>query len=179
MHNKSRASLRESGTSMYSQKRGRRFSPLMLIGISVPIVLLLIGGTAFAWTHMASHAAGNADPNPNCSLLVPANPLSAQGLATPYQLSATDAANGPCNEANADQSAFVQGVIYDPATGTMSVYNPLVVDAGTQPAIAPTAPTLPANAVVGLWFGYNGDALTLQGAHGNTLNQGKCVNGLN
>ena len=179
MQNKSRASLRASGTSMYSRKRGRRFSPLMLIGISVPIVLLLIGGTVFAWMHIASHAAGVTTPNPNCSLLVPANPLSAKGLATPYQLSATDTANGPCNEANAAQSAFVQGVIYDPATGAMSVYNPLVVDVGTQAAIAPTAPTLPANAVVGLWFGFNGTNLTLQGARRNSLAQGKCVNGLN
>ncbi len=35
--------------------------------------------------------------NMNCTLIVPANPLSAQGLATPYQLTATNPANGPCN----------------------------------------------------------------------------------
>ena len=27
-----------------------------------------------------------SDPNPNCSLIVPNNPLSAEGLAAPYQL---------------------------------------------------------------------------------------------
>jgi hypothetical protein len=44
----------------------------------------------------------------------------------------------------------------------------------------PTAPTLPANAVVGLWFGFNGTNLTLQGADGaNTLAQAQCTNGLN
>src|SRR5580700_5761769 len=51
-----------------------------------------------------------------------------------------------------------------PATGTISIYDPLVVDAGTQPAVTPTVPTLPAGGVVALWFGYNGNTLTLAGA---------------
>ncbi|MFL6052851.1 MAG: hypothetical protein ACJ72W_08045 [Actinoallomurus sp.] len=108
---------------------------------------------------------------------MPANPLSAGGLATPYQLTATNAAMGPCNEANVNQSAFVQATIIDPATGKLSVYDPLVVDQGAQPAAAPVTPTLPAGAVVGIWFGFNGTALTLRGAGGG-LQQGRCVNGL-
>jgi hypothetical protein len=84
---------------------------------------------------------------------------------------------GPCNEANINQSAFVQATIYDPATGAFSVYEPLVIDQGTQAAVAPTAPTLPAGAVVGIWFGFNGTNLTLQDTNGS-LNQGRCVNGL-
>jgi hypothetical protein len=112
----------------------------------------------------AKTAADAAAPNANCTIIVPANPLSAQGLATPYQLTATDPAAGPCNEANSAQTAFVQGAIVDPATGTISIYDPLVVDAGTQPAVTPTVPTLPAGAVVALWFGYNGNTLTLAGA---------------
>src|SRR5437016_2662319 len=32
--------------------------------------------------------------NMDCTLIVPPNPLSAQGLATPYQLTATNPANG-------------------------------------------------------------------------------------
>ena len=95
----------------------------------------------------------------NCTLIVPANPLTAQGLATPYQLIATNAADGPCDEANGGQTAFVQGAMIDPATGRISVYDPLVVDAGTQPAVAPVVPALPAGAVVALWFGYNGNTL--------------------
>ena len=112
----------------------------------------------------AKTAADAAAPNANCTMIVPANPLSAQGLATPYQLTATDPAAGPCNEANSAQTAFVQGAIVNPATGTISIYDPLVVDAGTQPAVTPTVPTLPAGAVVALWFGYNGNTLTLAGA---------------
>jgi len=154
----------------------------MLIGISIPVLLALIGVTIVALQpHVSSHAATAATPNPNCTIIVPANALTAQGLATPYQLFAPDAAaNGPCNEANANQGAFVQATIYNPATGTFSVYSPLVIDQGTQPAVVPTAPTLPANAVVGIWFGFNGTNLTLQGAgSANTLAQAQCTNGLN
>lgn len=75
-----------------------------------------------------------------------------------------------------NQSAFVQGSILDPATGAVSLYDPLVIDQGTQPAIVPTAPQLPANAVVGLWFGFQGTNLTLQDTMGS-LQQGVCVNG--
>ncbi|TNC29784.1 hypothetical protein FG385_01820 [Amycolatopsis alkalitolerans] len=108
--------------------------------------------------------------NPNCTLSVPANPLTAQGLATPYELSGTGD-GGPCHEADAAQSAFVEATILDPATGKLSVYRPLVVDRGRRPAAPTIVPTLPPNAVVGVWFGFNGDVLTLTGAPG-------CVNGL-
>jgi hypothetical protein len=84
---------------------------------------------------------------------------------------------GPCNETNVAQTAFVQGAILDPATGQISVYNPLVVDKGTQPAIRPVAPTLPNGAIVALWFGFNGATLTLQRTNGS-LQEGRCVDGL-
>src|SRR5882724_6324061 len=82
--------------------------------------------------------------NMDCSIILPANPLTAEGLATAYELIATDPANGPCNEGNSNQSAFVQAAIFDPATREISVYNPLVIDYGTQPALPPVVPTLPA-----------------------------------
>jgi hypothetical protein len=80
---------------------------------------------------------------------------------------------GPCHEANADQAAFVQGAIIDPATGAISIYNPLVIDRGTQAAAQPVMPQLPQGAIVGLWFGFNGDVLQLRG----NLAGGMCVNG--
>ncbi len=122
-------------------------------------------------------AQSDPAPNPNCTLIVPTNPLSAQGLATPYQLTATDPNGGDCHETNPDQSAFVQAAILDPATGQVSVYNPLVVDVNTGPAVPPVVPTLPANAIVGIWFGYNGDTLTLQADLG-VLSGAACVNGV-
>ncbi|MBV9712854.1 MAG: hypothetical protein JO011_18290 [Ktedonobacteraceae bacterium] len=159
-------------TSMYSRKR-RRLSPLMLTGLSIPVLLALIAGGVIFIPRVVSGSHAAAALNMNCSLVIPNAPLTAKGLATPYQFSATDAAQGPCNEANAGQSAFVQGAILNPATGKISVYSPLIIDKGTKPAIAPKAPKLPANAVVALWFGFNGATLQLQG----DLAGGKCVNG--
>ncbi|TMD57913.1 MAG: hypothetical protein E6I91_21960 [Chloroflexi bacterium] len=104
--------------------------------------------------------------------------LSAQGLATPYQLVATHPADGLCNEANKAQAAFVQGAVINRVTGAISIYNPLVIDQGSQPAAPPVVPQLPANRVVALWFGSNGNTLTLQDSHGS-LRQGRCVNGVN
>jgi hypothetical protein len=117
-----------------------------------------------------------AEPNVNCTLIVPAAPLTAKGLATPYQFTATDPAAGPCNESNIDQGAFVEAAIFDPATGQVSIYNPLVIDKGQTPAKPPVVPFLPRNARVALWFGSNADGkLTLQGTD-NLANSG-CVNG--
>jgi hypothetical protein len=145
----------------------------------VPVLLAAVAiGVFVVMPYMASHAAGATNPNMNCTLLVPANPLSAQGLATPYQLSATDPAQGPCNENNPDQSAFVQAVIYNPANGNLRTYNPLVIDKGTQPALPTVVPQFPASAVVGIWFGFNANNLLLQGAQSGTLRAAGCVNGL-
>jgi hypothetical protein len=113
--------------------------------------------------------------NPNCTLRVPPRPLSGQGLATPYVLSGTGD-GGACHEANPDQAAFVEATIVNRRTGQISVYHPLVVDRGTRPAVVPTPPRLRRGDVVGIWFGFNGDTLTLEGARGS-LTQGSCVNG--
>jgi hypothetical protein len=153
----------------------KRFSLFMLVGLSVPVVLTLIASTVFILPRLGSRAAA---VNGDCTLIVPSNPLSAQGLATPYQLVATVPANGPCNESNRAQAAFVQGAVIDPATGQISIYNPLVIDQGTKPAAAPVVAQLPANGVVALWFGSNGNNLTLQDTDGSLI-QGRCVNGVN
>ena len=120
----------------------------------------------------APDGGGGKNPNPNCTLIVPDAPLTAQGLATPYQLVATNRRQGQCREANVNQSAFVEATIIEPATGALSIYRPLVIDRGTQPGALPVMPKLPAGSVVGLWFGFQGTTLTLRGATGG------CVNGL-
>jgi hypothetical protein len=125
-------------------------------------------------TPPAPPPAGVSDPD--CSILIPKNPLTAQGLATPYQLFATFPQNGPCHELDPNQSAFVQAAIIDPATGAVSVYNPVVVDSGTAPAVAPVVPVLPPHAIVAIWFGYNGNNLTQVG-NPRTLEHAHCVNG--
>lgn len=129
-----------------------------------------LGGQAAVTLPMPIHAVAGA----NCSLTVPSDPLSAQGLASLYRLS------GPgCSMANTVTRAFVQATIFDPATSKLSVYEPLVVTKGTRPAAAPVLPSLPQDAIVTIDFGFNGDNLTLVPAHGGiALQQGKCVNGL-
>ena len=137
---------------------------LLLLGC---LVTVIVTGSRMA-------LAGSADET-TCTLVVPADPLTATGLATPYELL------GPCHESNPDTAAFVQGTVLDPATGAVSVYDPLVVDRGKLPAVAPTVPKLPAGAVVGLWFGFNGDNLVLRGTRtGSTdsLAAAECVTGL-
>lgn len=141
--------------------------------VSAIMTLMIVAGTGLSLAAPTYAATDNV----NCTLIVPANPLTAEGLATPYQLVATDAAAGPCNEANVNQSAFVQGTILNPATGAFSIYNPLVIDQGTQPLVVPTAPTLPARAIVSLHMGFNATLLTLAGP-GVNQPQSNCVNGL-
>ena len=98
----------------------------------------------------------------DCTLTVPANPLSAQGLATPYQLS-----NGPnttgCTMANAaNLGAFVQATILEPG-GKLADYDPLVITAGTTPAAAPPVPVIPAGSVVTIDTGFQGNIDFLTG----------------
>lgn len=165
--------------SLTAPRRRRRFSPLMFIGVGITLLAIIGAGVFFVAQKLVGSHAAAANVNLNCTLIVPAHPLSAQGLATPWQLTATDPNAGPCTMANPMQATFVQGAVIDPATGKVSIYNPLVVDKGTQPAIAPTVPTLPKNAIVALWGGSNANAITLQGKTGNALQQGNCINGNN
>jgi hypothetical protein len=78
----------------------------------------------------------------------------------------------------ANLGAFVQATILDPATGKLSVYEPLVITKGTRPAVAPVVPTLPKGAVVTIDFGFNGDTLMQVGGTPRALAQGHCVNGM-
>ncbi len=146
----------------------------MFSGAIITLLLVLGAGAFVAFQQKSSTRA--ADDAVNCTLIVPPQPLSAQGLATPYQLTATDD-NNNCNEANKLQTAFVQGAVFDPATNQISVYNPLVTNKGKKPAIAPVVPKLPKGAIVALWFGFNGTNLTLK-SNDNSLQDGKCVGGL-
>jgi hypothetical protein len=150
--------------------------------VLLPVIAIGLAAGAFAIVNSSIGSAAPAAPTPatpnaDCSITVPANPLTAKGLATPWQLTATDPAQGPCDEANTAQSAFVEATIIDPATGALSVYRPLVVDAGAKPAAAEVVPALPANAVVGIWLGFNGNNLTLK-SQDNSIATGRCVNGL-
>jgi len=129
----------------------------------------------------AAPAAGMRS-NTTCDIIVPANPLSAQGLATPYQLTGphgTTPTQSGCEMSNwAKLGAFVQATILDPATGTLSVYEPLVITKGTWPdtpgrKLRP--PAIPADAVVTIDFGFNGTDLIQVGATPTALAAGHCA----
>ncbi len=134
-----------------------------------------------ASTALTGHAQA---PATDCKLILPRNPLTAAGLSTPFQLTNLHAGE-VCNELDPNQSAFVQAAILDPHSGQISIYAPLVVDKGTKPAVAPIAPVLPPNAVVALWFGFNGNNLKLKASGGRPdawddeapLVENHCVNG--
>src|SRR6266567_2337993 len=119
-------------------------------------------GNAFSFTQTPAEAANST----NCTVTVPAHPLSAQGLATPWEL------GDGCTWANgATEGAFVEATILSPA-GQLQIYDPLVITQGTQPAVAPTAPTIAAGSQVIISVGFNGNAVALVGT-GAT--QGNCI----
>ncbi len=134
--------------------------------VMVGLPLLAVTVPAFADLNRANFRPNQrvAVPNLDCTLMVPREPLTAAGLATPYELVATDPAAGPCHEADRNQRAFVQAAIIDLDTGQISVYDPLVIDKGSTAAIPPVAPVLPTHHLVALWFGYNGNNLKLAAA---------------
>src|SRR5580704_8127099 len=140
-----------------------------------PIAMRQLGGLATAPVDGTGAAinlnqtAAEAAASMNCTLTVPANPLSAQGLATPYQL------GDGCSMANAaTEGAFVEATILAP-NGQIQVYNPLVITAGTTPAATPAAPTIARGSQVIIDMGFNGTNLVLQG---RGARQGRCVDAL-
>jgi hypothetical protein len=116
-----------------------------------------------------NQTAAEAATSMNCTLTVPNNPLSARGLATPYQL------GDGCTMADAaNEGAFVEATILEP-NGTAEIYDPLVITAGTTPAVTPTPPSIPRGSAVIIDVGSNGNNLVLEG---RGARQGNCVDAL-
>ncbi len=63
-----------------------------------------------ASTALTGHAQ---TPATDCKLILPRNPLTAEGLSTPFQLTNLHAGD-VCHELDPNQSAFVQAAILDP-----------------------------------------------------------------
>jgi hypothetical protein len=119
-------------------------------------------GAAFSFAQTQAEAADST----NCTVSVPANPLTAQGLASPWVL------GDGCTWANGGtEGVFIDATILAP-NGQLQVYNPLVINQGTTPAVAPTPPTIAAGSQVILSVGYNGNALALVG---RGARQGNCI----
>jgi hypothetical protein len=157
----------------------------MALGVTVGIVVGASGHSTPKLQSAASSGSAGVSSTAvedTCDILVPAHPLTAKGLATPYQLTGpaggSPAATG-CQMINSlNLGAFVQATILDPHTGALYVYNPLVITAGTKPAVKPVVPKLPKNAIVTIDFGFNGTFLLQKGATPDALSQGGCIDGL-
>jgi hypothetical protein len=118
-------------------------------------------GNAISLDQSPSAAANSL----NCTLIVPSNPLTPRGLATPWQLS------DGCSEANPNEEAFVESTILAP-NGKLEIYDPLVITQGSTPAVAPKVPSLPRGAQVIINVGFNGNNLVLEG---RGAYQGRCI----
>ena len=157
----------------------------MALGVTVGIVVGASGHNPPNLHSAASSGSAGVSSTAvedTCDIIVPAHPLSAKGLATPYQLTGpaggSPAATG-CQMINSlNLGAFVQATILDPHPGALYVYNPLVITAGTKPAVKPVVPKLPKNAIVTIDFGFNGTFLLQKGATPDALSQGRCLDGM-
>ena len=157
---------------------------VMALGLTVGIVVSASGHNAPKLHSAASSGSAGVSATAvedTCDIIVPANPLTAKGLATPYQLTGpaggSPAATG-CEMTNPiNLGAYVQATILNTRTGALSVYNPLVITAGTTPAVKPVVPKLPKHAIVTIDFGFNGTFLLQEGATPDALAQGNCTDG--
>ena len=129
-------------------------------------------------TTTASNTTATLDPNAAaCQIAIPSNALTPEGLSTPWQILP------PCSMAVVGQQAFAEAAVISPS-GQISIYHPLIIDQGKKPAVAPVVPNLDNGAQVALFFGFNGDTLTLVDTNGQDTNASpslaamKCVNGL-
>jgi hypothetical protein len=118
-------------------------------------------GNAISLTQTPAEAANTL----NCTLIAPRHPLTAQGLATPWQL------GDGCSEANPAEEAFVESTILAP-NGKLTVYDPLVITQGSTAAATPTAPRIPRGSQVVINVGFNGNNIVLEG---RGAYQGKCI----
>ena len=183
-----------SGHGSARRRRGRNnraariavpVAAVMALGLTIGIVV----GTSGHGTQKLRSAADSGSTGVSstavedtCAIVVPAHPLTAKGLATPYQLTGpaggSPAATG-CQMTNSiNLGAFVQATILNPKTGALYVYNPLVITAGTMPAVKPVVPKLPKGAIVTIDFGFNGTKLLQVGATPDALQQGNCTDGM-
>lgn len=141
------------------------------------VVALLLGGALAVGNAVHAQVAAPQQQGVECTITMPAHALTAQGLASPWELGG--GGGDGCDETVKDDAAFVDATIFDPVTGDISIYRPLVVTSGTSPAVDPAAPELPAGAVVEVSVGFNGDELTLADRHGGQdIAEAHCVNGM-
>ena len=128
------------------------------------------GAAAAASAAPSAAAAATATAPANAAAanftIPPVNRAGRAGLATPWVL------GDGCTWANGGtEGVFVDATILSP-NGQLEVYDPLVINQGTTPAVAPVPPTIAAGSQVILSVGFNGNALALVGPGAQ---QGNCI----
>jgi hypothetical protein len=120
----------------------------------------------------------------DCIIEVPNNALN-KGLFKTWFVSTSPNSLLPCSQLIEGAEVFIEVTIFDIDNNRFYVYNPLVIDSGTVPAIAPDIGTLPVNNVVVIHFGTNAESITLvpdssssSSSGPNSLKKANCVNGL-
>ena len=114
----------------------------------------------------------------DCFLTVPNDPLNT-GLFTPWFVSTNPISQLNCSQLIDGTEVFVEATIFDIDNNKFFVYNPLVIDINTIPAIQPTVVPLPLNNVVVIHVGINGDTITLLPTlkyNINSIDTGNCIN---
>ncbi|KAI8621657.1 hypothetical protein BC830DRAFT_1076940 [Chytriomyces sp. MP71] len=109
-----------------------------------------------------------------CTVTLPPNALTAQGMSTPWRVSGSG-----CDQTVPNMASFAECVIVN-ANGIVGIYAPLLVNANAtaKDFIPPVVPTFDPAATVGCWFGTNGGSTTLaDNNNGADLAAAKCING--
>ena len=116
----------------------------------------------------------------DCFLTVPDDPLNT-GLFKPWFVSTNPISAIECSQFLEGSEVFVEATIFDIDNNKFSVYNPLVINMGTKPAVNPDVGILPVNNIVIIHVGINGDTVTFIPSIKNNINSitiGNCINGL-
>jgi hypothetical protein len=136
----------------------------VLAAVPAIIALSAVGIASPAWGRQRAPLSPPV-PAGTCYLSVPANPLSARGLATPYVISGSPAVSGDptgCTEPDPDTGIFVEAAIITPS-GQPFEYDPLVITQGTTPLAKPVVPVIPAGSTVAIWTGADNINTQLEG----------------
>src|SRR5206468_4521048 len=106
---------------------------VLALGLGAGVIAASSGGSP-AKVHQAaasSQRVSSSAVNTVCDIVIPAHPLTAKGLATPFLLTGpagTSPAASGCQMINwFNLGALAQANVLVPASGRLSLYNPIVI----------------------------------------------------
>ena len=124
-----------------------------------------------------------------CGITIPADPLTAVGLSSPFIIADTIETfsasqykslntHNYCNTLNYKSTVLIDALILDVDTGNILIYQPLVANDMNQVAFPTRFPILPTNFIIAYWFTSNGMPIVFLNTNStNSINDGQCVFG--